>query len=144
MNKKILSLICMFLIVTSSFASVLGAEIIEDEDAEYETGESIIVQVESYEPSVLTVNLLEDNNIPVYAYLKGTTLGNIIGSSNGLEPFYGGISIDKVKIRSATAATDDFLAGGVEYYRPNKIDENNLGYLKMTLKQMDPLCARAN
>ena len=67
MNKKILSLICMFLIVTSSFASVLGAEIIEDEDAEYETGESIIVQVESYEPSVLTVNLLEDNNIPVYA-----------------------------------------------------------------------------
>jgi len=138
MNKKILSLICMFLIISSSFASVLAAEIVEDEDAEYDTGESIIVQVESYEPSVLIVNLLEDNNIPVYAYLKGTTIGNIVGSSNGLEPFYGGITIDKVKIKSATVATDDFLAGGVEYYRPNKIDEDTLGYLKMTLKQMDP------
>lgn len=137
MRKKILSLFFVFLLV--SFPFVQGAEIVEEEDFdEQDTGESIAINVKSYEPTILTSNLLEDGSVPVYVFLAGSTLGTLLGSSTNLEPVYGGIEVEKMIVKPQNIETNDFLEGEPKWYKPNKFDVDTLGYVTVTLKQFDP------
>jgi hypothetical protein len=139
MNVKLLALLCIILTISLPF--VTSAEIVEEDYEEFDTGESIVVNVKSYEPTILTSNLIEDNDVPVYIYLAGSTLGTLLerftGLESNIEPLYGGIEIEKVKVRPTNIETTDAIAGDVKYYRPNKLEPDTLGYLTFTLKQID-------
>jgi hypothetical protein len=136
MNWNAIRLVCIFLIVM--LPMTMAAQIVdEDEYEEFDTGESIIVQPRSYEPTILTVNLLQDTDVPVFVYLGGISWGTIFGTESSIEPFYSDIEIEKVKIRAADVQTSDFIKGDIKYTRPNKIDEDTLGYLTIYLKQLD-------
>ena len=136
MRKKILSLFIVFLFV--SFPFVSGAEIVKEEDFdEKDTGGSIAVNVRSYEPTILTSNLLEDGSVPVYIFLAGSTLGTLFQSSTNIEPVYGGIEIEKMRIKALNIETEELLDGDPKWYKPNKFDADTLGYLTVTLKQFD-------
>lgn len=103
-----------------------------------DVGASRVINVRSYEPTILTSNLIEDNNVPVYIFLASTSLGTLLGSESTLEPLYGGVQIEKVRVKPATADTSKFILGEPKYYRPNKLTNDNIGYLVVTLKQVDP------
>ena len=134
--RKLFALWMIVLFVSMPLGS--AAELFEHEDYdEVDTGESILINVNAYEPNVLTLNLLQDNDVPVYVYLAGQTVGDIVGTSGGLEPFYGGIEIEKVKVRATDEGTTEFIDGAVKYYKPNKVTGDTLGYLKLNLKQLE-------
>ena len=133
-RKKLLSMVCILLFISLPIAE--AAELTDETD-ELETGETIAVNVKSYEPTILTSNLIEDNDVPVYVYLAGSTLGTLIGSEYNVEPVYGGIEIDKVRIEPLTIDTEEALAGEPKYFKPNKFTDNTLGYLLLNLKQIE-------
>ncbi len=127
--------------VTSSVGEALSSD---EELKETDTGEAILVKVKSYDPTVLDSALLEDDDVPVYAYLTGISLGGLldIGStSTGIaptsEPFYGDPKIKSVIIRPLDIGTTKYLKGTPKYIRPNQLSLDNLGYLIITLKQQD-------
>ncbi len=137
MKAQIIAIFCIFLFVSLPLAQ--GAEIIKDEDyEEAETGDTIAVNVRSYEPTILTSNLLEDGSVPVYVFLAGSTLGTLLNSKNNVEPLYGNIKIEKIRVKSQNVETNDLLAGDPKWSAPNKVDVDNLGYLTVTLKQFSP------
>jgi hypothetical protein len=136
MNWNLVRMLCIFLMVTLPMGT--GAQLVQDEDyEEYDTGESLIVAPRSYEPTILTVNLLQDSDVPVFVFLGGYSWGTILGVESNVEPFYSGIDIEKVKIRAADSGTADMIKGDVKYTRPNKITEESLGYLTIYLNQIN-------
>jgi hypothetical protein len=165
MRKRLFAFFCMFLIVMTPFgmADINSPDVVSNtqtdlgeidpstgeftEENEYDTGESILLHVDSYEPTILTSNLIEDNNVPVYAFLSATSFGSIgneIGEFFGedldvtdMEPLYGSFKIDNVKIRPADIGTDDFLAGDPKYFKPKKFTSANAGYVYMMLNQIE-------
>ncbi|QQG39091.1 MAG: tetratricopeptide repeat-containing protein [Candidatus Woesearchaeota archaeon] len=73
-------------------------------------GEDIIVEVDSYEPNVLISALLEENEIPVYANLKGVRAN----------PF---IDVPKIRnIRVRTLDVNRSLVRGVNWVRPGQTE----------------------
>ena len=75
--------------------------------------------------------------MPVYVYLAGATVGSLIPSSYNVEPVYGGIEIEKMRVKALDAKTNDFIEGTPDFFKPNKVDVDTLGYLVVTLKQFD-------
>ena len=76
--------------------SVLGSDFPLDpsERDQRDTGESVVVNVDSYEPAVVEAFLLEKDSVPVNAYLKGFTIGSLIGAKSvKSEPFFGDLNI---------------------------------------------------
>jgi hypothetical protein len=117
-----------------------------DENSEYETGESIIVQVKSYEPTVLVASAIEQDDVPVFVYLAGTSLGSITGPefvTNGRltvvkqgDIFYGVPPIETVLIQERDF--DNKYIKSITYRRPKNgiYSMDNLGYLVVNLKQI--------
>jgi hypothetical protein len=150
--SKIVALLLMVLIVTTpiAIAEDLDWEEIEEEQEfdDQDTGESIYMRVSSYEPTILTSNLVEDNDVKVYAFLSGFTLGTLIGSDSNVEPSFGNIEIESVKVKPANVETRDYVKG-YKYIKPNLVemdsflssdgisDMGTLGYLVLTLKQIE-------
>ncbi|MBS3162942.1 hypothetical protein J4467_03370 [Candidatus Woesearchaeota archaeon] len=134
--KKIIAIFVMIMFICLPIAS--SAEIVKDEDYdEQDSGATIAINARSYEPTILTSNLLEDNSVPVYVYLAGATVGSLIPSSYNVEPVYGGIEIEKMRVKALDAKTNDFIEGSPDFVKPNKVDIDTLGYLVVTLKQFD-------
>src|SRR3989338_6520896 len=119
---------------------------------EEETGASIIVQVNSYEPRIVPSNVLEEDDAPIYAFLSATKLGSMlsdIGSATvnegtgslasgaTAEPFYSAPEITSVVIRPTDEATADAIQGNPRYVRPRQYSLDNLGYLMILLKQVE-------
>ncbi len=146
-----MALLCMFLIVFTPFAVADSLDWDEEEEDfdDQDTGESLYVRVSSYEPTILTSNLIEDNDVRVYAFLSGFTYGTLLGSDSNVEPLFGGIEIEKVKIKPANLETKDFVKGQPKYIKPNVVemdswltgegvgDFGTLGYLVISLKQIE-------
>lgn len=138
----------MLLIVLTPLTSAV-IDPFDSEEDEIDTGESVLLNVRSYEPTVLTSNLIEDNNIPVYAFLAATSIGTLAtgpriesvfgGEIEGpnLEPIYGGFEIDNIKIRPADIGTQDMLLGQPQYEKPKVFTHDNAGYIKLMLKQVE-------
>jgi len=108
---------------------------------EDDTGDTIPIFVRSYEPTILTSNLLADNDVRVYAFLSGLTVGSLVdtftGYEDGTEPLYGGIEVEKVRVKPANIETKDFVRGEPKYVKPLEQDLDTLGYLVITLKQQE-------
>lgn len=100
-------------------------------------GEAIILNVVDYEPKVIKSSQIEAADVPVYAYLQGSTIGSLMGvNSPQSEPF-----ISSPKIRSITitpsGGSSNFVRGTL-YQPPNygSLDLNNMGYVVVTLRQI--------
>ena len=65
-NAFIAMVLSMLIVMTPFSYSILDWE---EEEQEAQTGESIIVNVNSYEPTVLPSSVIEDGDVPVYVYL---------------------------------------------------------------------------
>ena len=136
MNKTI-SIFCVYLIVFSSVAfaqqDIFGYE---------ETGESILVEVEDYEPKVVPAAILNDQDVPIYVYLKGTSLGGLLGLDIEKAPFYNLPKIKDVKIWPNNTRTERFYAG-FNYIKPRGREYTSadgfidLGYLIVYLQKFD-------
>ncbi|MDI6737676.1 MAG: metallophosphoesterase [Nanoarchaeota archaeon] len=123
------------LIITAPFSSALLDW--EEEKREAQTGESIIVNVKGYEPQILPASVVEDGDVPVYVYLTGITPGRLIGSQSNIEPIYGSMNIKQVYIRPGDEETLNYVRGSPKYIKPRQISLENLGYLIVTLKQIE-------
>ena len=66
-----------------------------------DTGASIAVIVDSYQPTVLTSNLIAEQNTPVFVFLKGSTLGSLLFGQDSPQqaPFYGIPKIKNIVVR---------------------------------------------
>ncbi|GEM_PF-6421600 len=149
MNKKrLMSLMLIFLVVISpfSYAIELVSNVKTDisqadlpQDTQFNerfTGESIIVNVKSYEPVVLKSSLIEENDINLYAYLIGTTPGSLTGIK-GQEPFF---SEPNVIVKNIEIKPDAFSTKYVRrtaYIKPRKYTFDNFGTVLIGLKRIE-------
>lgn len=119
---------------------------------EEETGASIIVQVNSYEPRIVPSNILEEDDAPIYAFLSAITPGSLLAETAGItsgsraesqaqqltaEPFISAPDIRTVVIRPLDESTSNFIRGNPRYIRPRQYSLDNLGYLMILLRQVE-------
>jgi hypothetical protein len=113
----------------------------KEELKEADTGESIIVNVKGYEPEVVDSAVLEDDDIPIYVFLTGTSIGSLMGTVGGSkpssEPFYGQPKVKSVLVRPMDVGSRKYIKGTPKYVRPNKYAMDSLGYLIVTLRQQE-------
>ncbi|MDD5331310.1 MAG: hypothetical protein PHE43_00610 [Candidatus Nanoarchaeia archaeon] len=114
-------------------------------------GEAISVYADSYSPTVLTSNLLEQGDVPVFVTLKANTLGSFLGQTYSAgEPTIGIPSVNNIEIstkdsneyiqsmtwippKSLTSGVTPIttLVGATEYS-----DLDNFGTLVITIAQI--------
>jgi hypothetical protein len=118
-------------------------------------GEAIVVNVDYQQPSIVNVALLEQNDVPVDIYLKGSTFGTIISpftSDVSQEDIITGITSippihsvdlciwneDKTSCKSVSSSDNEYVAD-INYFAPRQyaFSLNNLGYLRVWLKQFE-------
>ncbi|MBI4159330.1 transglycosylase SLT domain-containing protein [Candidatus Woesearchaeota archaeon] len=147
MRNRIFALFCIFLVLGTSFAA---AQSIRDSDIPIftntieETGESILVNAGKLEPSIVPTNILEEQDVPVYVFLKGATLGSLAFGEDAPEanPFYGIPEIERVSI-SGIESTNN-LVSNVVHIKPKDrryiVDESgrffDMGYLILKLRKI--------
>ncbi|MDD4877875.1 MAG: metallophosphoesterase family protein [Candidatus Nanoarchaeia archaeon] len=132
--SAMMGIILSMLIITTPFSSALLDW--EEEEREAQTGETIIVNVKGYEPQILPSSVVEDGDVPIYVYLTGTTPGTILNSQSNAEPIYGSMDIKQVYIRPEDEETLEYVRGSPKYIKPRQVSLENLGYLVVTLKQI--------
>src|SRR3989344_6746067 len=132
MKKKIAMLIIVILLISNIYIPVAYAQDqqIRDPRELYNLGEAIAINGKSYEPTVLTSNMLDDvASTPVYAFLEGYTLGSFLGDKRpAIEPLYGDPAIRSISVRVVN--TSRFVRG-VRYVRPSnrQVSLSDLGTL---------------
>jgi len=147
MNYKILiSILCIFLVVSipivyaerlgSSNEDELGYEEVKGtrgvikgfvEKGKFLEGEetSLIINVKKYEPAVITADVLEEQNLPVYVYLSALPVE--------------GLSFPRIKSISVSAigGNRSFITGGFRYFKPMIYSWDDLGYITFKLKRIE-------
>ena len=146
MNKKIISLLIVIMFLSSDLAFAANSLLpIQQEDNQdlfgrELTGESIYVEVAGYEPTIVPASVLNDQNVPVYIYLKGTTLGGSIGSDLEQAPLYGLPKIKNMQVIPVGPGSQ--YVSGINYIKPLRSEYTsdnrfyNLGYLIVNLKKI--------
>ncbi len=101
-----------------------------------DTGESIVINVDSYEPPVVESFLIEKDSVPVYAYLKGYTIGSLIGAKNvKSEPLLGDVDIRNIIVLESQ---ENPYVKFVKHMPPTqgKLSLNNLGVVQIMLEKI--------
>ena len=127
MYKPIISVLCIILIVSLpiSFAEEITQVIKEENFNPEESYTDLIINVNKYEPVVIVSSILEEQNIPVYAFLSGIP-------TTGLSlPAIQSINVDVI------SGNKSMLVGGINYIKPNYYTFNDLGYITLKLKKIE-------
>ncbi|MBI2106689.1 N-acetylmuramoyl-L-alanine amidase [Candidatus Woesearchaeota archaeon] len=145
--KKIIAIFCILLILSTSYASAQSTrnnDIPVFTNTIEETGESIIVNVGKLEPTIVPTNILEEQNVPVYVYLKGATLGSLAFGEDAPEnfPFYGIPEIERVSISNVESTNN--LVSRVVHVKPRDrryvVEKGerffDMGYLILELRKI--------
>jgi hypothetical protein len=149
MKTKFIALMLVIILISSNiaFAQIFNPNIqTQNQDlfGRDLAGDAIFVEVAGYEPTIVPASVLNDQEVPVYIYLRGTTLGGLTldTESSQSAPFYGLPDIKDIQIRpKGTGAS--YLTGGYRYIKPirNEITSDNrfydLGYLIMNIRKID-------
>ncbi len=135
-KERILAIFLAMLVLTMPFSSALLFDI-EERKQEASAGEAIIVNVKGYEPTVIPSSLIEDGDVPVYAFLTGLTSARILGAQANYAPLYGQPMIKQVYVRPLDEATKDAVRGSPKHVQPQEYSLDDLGYLIITLKQIE-------
>ena len=102
---------------------------------ERDVGEAIAINVRAYEPPVVTSNLVEEEQIPVFVFLEGFTAGSLLGMENpSIEPLYGAPVISRIDVRPM-----EYTKGisSIRHVPPanRQYSLNDLGYLIVYLSR---------
>ncbi len=109
-------------------------------------GEGIILQVQDYEPKQVRQSLLEQQDVPVFIYLRGITAGSVLsfltGDQYATDPLSGIAEIppiDYITVRPNLTSSSSKYIRFVNYIPParDKFSLNNLGYLIVYLKKIE-------
>ena len=148
MKLKIIAIFCIWLIISSS----LSVNVFSEEDdsnifkglfsSDQDTGESIIINVDKIEPFAgVPTSVIENQNAPVYVFLKGSTLGSLVSKDGSKSaPLYGIPKIKSVDIQP-TGVSRSYV-GPIQYVRPVKnqyVSQDGLidmGFLIVMLKRI--------
>ncbi len=86
-----------------------------------------VINVNRYEPVVLTTNLVEETNVPVYAFISGYPIALVEG-----------VSIPKVSSMSLSVIGGDtkYIAGAPKWNPPTVFTGNDLGYIVTRIKRI--------
>src|SRR3989344_2213972 len=105
-------------------------------------GEAIIINVRGYQPEIIPQSSIENQQVPVYVYLSGTTFGTLATYITGesQEDITTGISnIPPIKeiIIKPDEASKKYLATYPKYIKPvkDRYSLDNLGQLILVLNQ---------
>ncbi len=159
MNKELVAFFCIGLILTLplSFAAETDKAIeglkpeakplpSPSDFEERETGESIFVEAKSYEPRILVSSAIEQDDVPVFVFLAGSSLGSLTGPEfvtegrltvvNQGDVFYGVPPIKNVRIGERDF--DSKYIRSITYKPPkNRLySMDNLGFLIVNLKKI--------
>lgn len=104
---------------------------------EAEVGEAIVVNIKGYEPEILPASLIEDGDIPVYAFLTGVTPARLLGAESKIEPLYGQPLVKQVLVRPLDDETMEAVWGTPKHVQPEQYSLDDLGYLVIMLKQIE-------
>jgi len=132
----LLAILLAMLMITLPFSFALDFDL-EQQAKEANVGEAIIVNVQGYEPTSIPSSLIEDGDVPIYAFLTGITTAKLLGSNANYEPFYGQALIKQVRVRPLDEATKNYVRGSPQHVQPTQYSMENLGYLIITLKQIE-------
>jgi len=137
MNKKLIALMCIFLIVSLPFAYADFEEAETDE----EYGEDLIIEALEYQPTIVRSSLLEENNVEVRVKL-GAARSTFIDI-----PKIKRVSVKVLKVRDAgrintslSGTSDemfDLLSGTPRFVRNPKATVDDLGYVRVKLKKVE-------
>ncbi len=112
-SKKLIAIFCMVLIIGLPFSSLsvtardsvnpynIMGDVPNPFINEVNVGEAVIVNVDGYEPITISSDYLQNQDFPVYVFLKGMTAGSILfgdDSEEGSDPLFGGINVKRVVI----------------------------------------------
>ena len=103
----------IFLIICIPFSTAQIFDF-EEREKEAQTGEAIIVEVHDYDPDVLPESVIEDGDVPVYAYLTGITFGRLLGTKSNVEPLYSQPNIKQVLVRPLDDESSGYVRGSVK------------------------------
>ncbi|MCG2720127.1 MAG: hypothetical protein L6266_05385 [Nanoarchaeota archaeon] len=133
---RLLAVLLAMLMITLPFSSALVFDI-EEKAKEANVGEAIIVNVQGYEPTVIPSSLIEDGDVPIYAFLTGITTARLLGAQANYEPFYGQAVIKQVVVTPLDESTKNAVRGTPKHVQPKQYSLEDLGYLIITLKQIE-------
>ena len=142
-SKLLISIICMILIVTTPLTIAVVSFSPSQVGPKEDVGEAIIINIADYEPKPIPQSALENQNVPVFIYLKGTTLGSMAqifaSETPTIDPLTGIDNIPPIRdiVVTPQGESSKYIVGIPKYIRPkNKaFSLNNLGTLVVTLKQ---------
>src|SRR3989344_2390492 len=145
MKTKIIAILCILIVITSpiTIAQTPGESTNPFTSGfEEEVGQAIVINVDGIEPTIVPASVLENQNTPVYAFLKGVTLGSLIAGEESpqISPLYGTPPIRIVSIRLADAESSRQAV--IQYIPPqrrNFLSQDgftDLGYLIIMLKRV--------
>ena len=143
MKLKIVAIFCILLIVASPITVYAETESKNSYQTNYEeqAGQAIVINVDKTEPRIVPSSVLENQNTPVYVFLKGATLGSLISGSNSpkIAPLYGTPPISIVNI---VGDSNSNQKASFQYIPPIKrqfLSQDgfiDLGYLAVVLKRI--------
>lgn len=125
MKMKFFIAALFFLVITLNVSSVIAQTYAQDEILS-DQGQDLMVWVTNYEPKILRSDLLEENDVSIYAQLKGIQVN----------PFISIPKIDSVSLRPSSLGKNTNVVG-LSYIRPNGIvTADDLGWLVVTIKRI--------
>ncbi|RLC32849.1 hypothetical protein DRH14_05610, partial [Candidatus Shapirobacteria bacterium] len=135
MRRKIVAIFIILLVLTTPLAFAQSSS---EEYDEEETGESVVVIVKSYEPEVLPSSVIEDDDVNVYAYLQGTTLGSFLGVGETAEPLYSQPEIRNVIVTPLDSESQKYLLRSPRAIKPKTgYSLDNLATVLFTIKRIE-------
>src|SRR3989344_3645464 len=145
---KVISLIMVLILLSSNIAFAQSFDPITKEKNQdiwgrELVGDAIFIEVAGYEPTTVPASVLNDQEVPIYVYLKGTTLGGLTLGEDSIEsaPFYGLPKIKDIQVRPKGAGSK--YISGFKYIKPRKnelLSDNkfyDLGYLILNIRKID-------
>lgn len=139
MNRSI-ALSLVILMISTSFTSAQFDIFTTDQP----TGESFVINVDKIEPIVVPSSVLEERPIPVYAFIKGATLGSLLAGKESpqIAPLYGVPGIKTLDVRAADATSYKYV-NNILHVKPRRRDYPekdgfiDLGYLIIQLRRIE-------
>ncbi len=106
-------------------------------------GEAIIFNVANYEPKQIRESALEQGDMPIFFYLKGTDFGTVLSpltnDPSAQDPLSGITRIppiDRIDVQLNSSSPDYKYVRFVRYIKPNRPTLSNLGMLMVVVKKL--------
>lgn len=148
--QKISAIILVVLVMTMPFVIAAGSTVSSFTEGTplglskrtANLGEFIIINIANIEPVSVRQAMLEQQNVPVFVYLKGTTIGTTLSPLSNdpsqKDPLYGITNIPPIKsiVITPINLSRDYIAS-YRYVSPdrNAYSLSNMGYIILNLKR---------